>query len=356
MHRDVTTSILAAGLLLGACSSSPDPGTADAAPGDTGLTAIGAIRGNRPSDGMLVTLCTGTLIGPHTVITAAHCAQFVKGTDNLLSGKLFFALGLDAGDPDRSVRIVSDQVAPLTTGGATDRGSDVAVFQLEEDLTDVTPIAVASAPLTGAEIGTPLSLVGYGMNGRNTSVQTPLPRRAAQITPRGVSGHPWYIAFPDLTALVDEVIANEGVPAAARADLLVNWQPYWNDPSKQLIPDYELYAGLGTGDVQPCALDSGAPLLRPVATSVEIVGIHARSWTVPVNAPNGQCLLGGTYELVSPVDIQDLVASALDDVCRGVSAGGLCSSTTAIRCVDQHVTLTECTACTMTGGTATCAP
>src|SRR6185503_6851825 len=93
---------------------------------------------------------TGTLIGPHTVLTAGHCVHPSGAPFDIIDiAAVYFAIGEDSANPDRTVRAV--------WGGTTNvDGHDVGVYQLEEEVTDIEPIAYAAAPLTEADLGTKL--------------------------------------------------------------------------------------------------------------------------------------------------------------------------------------------------------
>jgi hypothetical protein len=103
------------------------------------LDAIGAIDEVLSTANGTVTLdskCTGTLIGPHTVLTAGHCATKYVGHDSFPYTEHRFRTGADSAHPTHEVRIVSMLRGPQSTGGIVNYGSDVAIFQLADDITD----------------------------------------------------------------------------------------------------------------------------------------------------------------------------------------------------------------------------
>jgi V8-like Glu-specific endopeptidase len=310
---------------------------------------IGVIQGIRPSDQRLVNLCTGTLIGPHTVLAAAHCVQAVKGVDNFRSGTILFSLGYDSAHPERTIRVVSGKVAPLTDGGATNRGSDVGVLQLATDIDDVEPLVASATALGAADLGKRLPTVGYGMQKHSHTLFDLLTRRAGAMTINALEGHPFHSVFESSDELADYLIAKEGVPEAARPAITSVYGPYFNDPAKHLITGYEVYVGLGPNDAQTCRMDSGGPLLRLNEGKLEVVGVASRSFAVIDNAShtNIPCTLGSVYALVAPTDVQGMITAALADTCRGVPEAGHCSGKTAMRCTSdgegpKRVTLMEC--------------
>jgi hypothetical protein len=113
-------------------------GTAD--PGDPAVVAL---------DG-----CTGTLIAPNVVLTAAHCVWQHDVTQIVA----FF--GADVAQPGESVPIVDGRVHPgfdLSSGD-----DDIAVLQLGSAVTDVKPVALSVMPFDDSFVGKSARMVGFG--------------------------------------------------------------------------------------------------------------------------------------------------------------------------------------------------
>ncbi|MET0343914.1 MAG: trypsin-like serine protease, partial [Polyangiales bacterium] len=77
----------------------------------------------------VVPVCTATLIGPQTVVTAKHCLGPILsklGPDS----RPYFLLGADRARPKRQVEVVAWDMDETFPGGWTGRGRDVAVLSL----------------------------------------------------------------------------------------------------------------------------------------------------------------------------------------------------------------------------------
>lgn len=121
---------------------------------------VGAIRlGGLPH-------CTGTVVGPKTILTAAHCVAGYE--QQIAAGKFTFTTGASAFNPDRTFKIVlGDYPRDQNSGyfyNAQSYEDDIAVVYLDA-ATDISPIPVHTGnPDWDALKPLPILFVGYGFN------------------------------------------------------------------------------------------------------------------------------------------------------------------------------------------------
>lgn len=120
--------------------------------GDPAVVAIGARRIG--CGDALGVRCTGTLIAPHLILTAAHCVK-----DPRLGSDLEVLFGSDATAPDARVQRVA-AVHTHPDYQADGDAADLAILVLAE-ASPVPPVPLGSASLAGAA-GRSVRIVGFG--------------------------------------------------------------------------------------------------------------------------------------------------------------------------------------------------
>ena len=139
---------------------------------ERGFPAVGALV----SDGEQ--FCTGTLVRPDIVVTAAHC--LIEDPDN--AAAISFFIGPDARRLEAGQRVTAASLHIHPDYDDFELVNDIAVMRLERPITDVTPIPLRTEPMTQDMIGQEALFVGYGYSdirdedawGEKRSVRIPL--------------------------------------------------------------------------------------------------------------------------------------------------------------------------------------
>src|SRR3954469_12250726 len=324
MNRSLSRVLAAvAAASLVACSQQPaDEANSDDIIGGVdgsakSLNAIGTI-GVKDDAGNFQFFCSGSLIGPHTVITAKHCAMVLDG---VLAGMklvnlepIYFAVGPDSKHPIKVIEAIAADLSKVDGGGFVGLGNDVAVYQLIQNVTDVTPLRVASGALTDKDMNKKFIGVGFGAQDVYEDLTGDLKatRAMGTETSRALKGKAFELMLGNFQAFYDQLVYEYGKDVVdENMDIVQSW---WNDTT--VLEGYEAWFGNAAGDVQTCHGDSGGPVLHKATaegkitdrsnSSASIYGVVSGGW----HSRDLTCDYGTFYATIGPKTLE-MVQAAL---------------------------------------------
>ena len=165
---------------------------------DTGDPGVVLLYGEKKNSNS-ASLCTGEVVSPHVVLTAAHCVDpAVLGTGYTFS----IFLGDDLNN-QQQVNNASNWVDVASTDfnmafdvNNLEGGNDIAVAITATAL-PVTPIAINTDPITNSDMNATLRLVGFGVTSMPTQTDTSGTRRQVSTTLQQFDSK--FLAFGDAT-------------------------------------------------------------------------------------------------------------------------------------------------------------
>lgn len=159
MKTTLITAVLFAA--LGFSSGAAAQERANTASNVAGWEAVGRLNMNNRA------MCTGAMISPDTVLTAAHCLFDPGNGRRVKANKIRFEAGLSGGRAKAAREVVKAVIHPgyrHNHGGANDASVDIAILKLATPIPQIQPFATDARPETGDALG----VISYTYTQANT--------------------------------------------------------------------------------------------------------------------------------------------------------------------------------------------
>lgn len=329
-----TTAVTSGAIVNGTVSWDPNVVSLDDARG----MAVGAVimpyRGQDEID------CTGTLVAPNVVLTAAHCV--VESPNSVYSAGMFnFAVGPDVATPAARFAVSEVHAHPSYDYWGEDAEHDVAVLILAESATARLGAAIAPIPVNcdafGATgfVGELIQVVGYGAIDKWGEVYE--------------TKQKWATEDIEELSTIDVTVNGHGVAGVCYADS--------GSPALfELAPGVPSVVGVLSWGYDPCATVD-----HYVRTDHECAFINAYLPSCGAVTETGSCDGDTAVYCASDAVVRDDCAArgelceadaagafrCVPDPCAGETFAGRCDGTTAVWCDGGEVKRRECAPCAM---------
>jgi hypothetical protein len=276
-------------------------------------------------------LCSASLVGPATLVTAKHCIS-VMPTFERVGIDVYWTPGPNYLEPLDAIPVVAVAGAPGDEPGFAGYGRDVAVAHLDRESVGVPLLGIR--PFSRELLGTSMVTLGFGISSADGIVDGL--RRVGRETVSQVEGSAYAGLFGDFESFVELAVTTRSteldiLPIVAAdpslGDLAALRAEY---DAASLLPDHEVVTGKAPGDTQSCELDSGGPLaLVAEDGSWESYGVVSAG----PRLPRPICALGQVFAVFGPLTYPFLEAErSWQDPCGDVAVSGRCNGDQLSRC------------------------
>jgi hypothetical protein len=297
------------------------------------LDHTGALVIVDPTTGEFTPLCSSTLIGPETVVTAKHCVAVFTQVEAQGFG-VAWTSGPNFLSPNEVFTIVAADTAPGDLGGFTGRGRDVAVAHLDHPAS-IEP--AVPALLSDATIGQSMVTIGYGVYGASGISDDQ--RRIGRETVGATEGLVFEALFGSFENFVEwfltGTVTDDDILATLPLDEPFLEQIRLQFETQVLFDQHEAVTGLAPSDTQSCFGDSGGPLAQfTPAGTWETYGVVSGG----LSSLRSACDFGSVFATFGPTTLPFLQqAAAWTDPCGDLTAAGECLDGVAQNCQTSFI-------------------